>query len=194
VPARAVSFATLAQESLRGQHIEGGSGPELEARVTYQPENWTFPYGVHVATVEVDRDTGAVRVLGYWVAHDCGTLLNPMLVGGQIDGGVAQGLGGALLEELIYDNAGQPLSRTFMEYAVPTAVAMPPLVLGHRETPSPHTPGGMKGMAEGGTIGAPAAIANAVADALAPIGVPPDTINFYPLTPPRLFELLKRER
>jgi len=95
--------------------------PELEARFTYNPENWTFPSGVHVAAVEVARDTGTVRVLGYWVAHDCGTMLNPMLVDGQIHGGLAQGIGGALSEELRYDDAGQLLSGTFMDYAIPTA-------------------------------------------------------------------------
>jgi carbon-monoxide dehydrogenase large subunit len=189
-PARGLPFAALAQESLRGQNLPEGMEPGLEARATYHPANWTFPYGVHVAAVEVAPDTGVARVLGYWIAHDCGTVLNPMLVAGQIEGGVAQGLGGALLEELVYDDAGQLLSRTFMDYALPTASAMPPLTLGHVETPSPHTPGGMKGMAEGGTIGAPAAIANAVADALAPAGVDAAAINFYPLTAPRLFALL----
>lgn len=189
-PARTLSFATLAQESLRGQNLPEGMEPGLEARATYDPENWTFPYGVHVAAVEVARDTGVVRVLGYWVAHDCGTMLNPMLVDGQIQGGVAQGLGGALSEELVYDDGGQLLSRTFMDYAVPTAEAMPPITLGHLETPSPHTPGGMKGMAEGGTIGAPATIANAVADALHAAGVDGTAVVFYPLTAPRLFALL----
>src|SRR5439155_1565142 len=166
-PGRGLSFAALAQESLRGQNLPDGMEPELEARFTYNPENWTFPYGVHIAAVEVARDTGRVHLLGYWVAHDCGTMLNPMLVDGQLHGGLAQGIGGALSEELRYDAAGQLLSRTFMDYAIPTAETMPPITIGHIETPSPHTPGGMKGMAEGGTIGAPATIANAVADALA---------------------------
>jgi carbon-monoxide dehydrogenase large subunit len=125
---------------------------------------------MHIAAVEVARDTGSVRVLGYWVAHDCGTMLNPMLVDGQLHGGLAQGIGAALSEELRYDEAGQLLSRTFMDYAIPTAETMPSMTIGHVETPSPHTPGGMKGMAEGGTIGAPATIANAVADALAGAG------------------------
>jgi aerobic carbon-monoxide dehydrogenase large subunit len=190
-PARGLSFAALAQESLRGQNLPDGMEPELQARFTYNPENWTFPYGVHVAAVEVARDTGRVRVLGYWVAHDCGTMLNPMLVDGQIHGGLAQGIGGALSEELRYDDAGQLLSRTFMDYAIPTAETMPPITIGHVETPSPHTPGGMKGMAEGGTIGAPATIANAVADALAGAGVDTATVTAYPLTAPRVFALLQ---
>jgi len=190
-PGRGLSFAALAQESLRGQNLPDGMEPELEARFTYNPENWTFPYGVHVAAVEVARDTGRVHLLGYWVAHDCGTMLNPMLVDGQLHGGLAQGIGGALSEELRYDDAGQLLSRTFMDYAIPTAETMPPITIGHVETPSPHTPGGMKGMAEGGTIGAPAAIANAVADALAGAGVDAAAVAAYPLTAPKVFALLQ---
>ena len=190
-PGRGLSFAALAQESLRGQNLPDGMEPELEARFTYNPENWTFPYGVHIAAVEVARDTGRVHLLGYWVAHDCGTMLNPMLVDGQLHGGLAQGIGGALSEELRYDAAGQLLSRTFMDYAIPTAETMPPITIGHIETPSPHTPGGMKGMAEGGTIGAPATIANAVADALAGAGVDAAAVAAYPLTPPKVFALLQ---
>jgi carbon-monoxide dehydrogenase large subunit len=192
VPGRALTLTQLAREAQRGQNLPPGMDAALDARFTYQPDNWTHPYGVHVAVVEVCRETGVVQVLGYWVAHDCGTLLNPMLVDGQLAGGVAQGLGGALLEHLAYDDTGQPLCRTFMEYAVPTAPMMPPLVIEHLETPSPHTPGGMKGMAEGGTIAAPPTIASAVADALAGAGVPRDAVTFYPLTPARLFALLNR--
>jgi len=130
-------------------------------------------------------------VLGYWVAHDCGTMLNPMLVDGQLHGGLAQGIGAALSEELRYDESGQLLSRTFMDYAIPTAETMPPMTIGHVETPSPHTPGGMKGMAEGGTIGAPATIANAVADALAGAGVDAAAVAVYPLTASKVFALLQ---
>jgi carbon-monoxide dehydrogenase large subunit len=190
VPARAVTLAEVAREAQRGQNLPPGMDPGLDARFTYQPENWTHPYGVHVVAVEVSRELGTVDLLGYWVAHDCGTLLNPLLVDGQLAGGVAQGIGGALLERLVYDETGQPLCRTFMEYALPTAAAIPPLVIAHLETPSPHTPGGMKGMAEGGTIAAPAAVASAVADALAGGGVDPAAIDFYPLTPARIFALL----
>jgi aerobic carbon-monoxide dehydrogenase large subunit len=190
-PGRGLSFSALAQESLRGQNLPDGIEPELAARFTYNPENWTFPYGVHVAAVEVARDTGIVRVLGYWVAHDCGTMLNPMLVDGQLHGGLAQGIGAALSEELRYDESGQLLSRTFMDYAIPTAETMPPMTIGHVETPSPHTPGGMKGMAEGGTIGAPATIANAVADALAGAGVDAAAVAVYPLTASKVFALLQ---
>jgi aerobic carbon-monoxide dehydrogenase large subunit len=146
---------------------------------------------VHVAAVEVKRELGTVEILGYWIAHDSGPLINPMLVEGQLHGGVAQGIGGALMEELVYDEAGQLLSRTFMDYALPTAADVPDLVIARLQTPSPHTPGGSKGMAEGGTIGAPAAVANAVADALGALGIDSGAIDFYPLTAPRLFALLE---
>ena len=191
-PARALSLAAVAREAYRGQNLPPGMEPGLEARFTYQPENWTYPFGVHVAAVEIFRDVGTVRVLGYWIVHDCGSLINPMLVDGQIHGGVAQGIGGALLEQLLYDRNGQLLSRTFMDYALPTAETMPPLVVEHMQTPSPHTPGGFKGMAEGGTIGAPAAIANAVADGLRGAGVDQSTVDFYPLTASRLFALISQ--
>jgi carbon-monoxide dehydrogenase large subunit len=191
-PGRSVTVAAVAREAYQGQNLPPDMDPGLEARFTYQPDNWTFPYGVHVVAVEVSRELGTVTVLGYWLAHDCGTVLNPMLVDGQIAGGVAQGIGGALLEELVYDASGQLLCGTFMDYALPIASTVPPLVVEHLETPSPHTPGGMKGMAEGGTIGAPAAIANAVADALAGAGVEAGIVNFYPLTAARVFGLLSR--
>jgi carbon-monoxide dehydrogenase large subunit len=192
-PARALSLAAVAREAYRGLSLPPGMEPGLEARHTYQPPNWTYPYGVHVAAVEVMRDLGTVKILGYWIAHDSGTLLNPMLVDGQIQGAVAQGIGGALMEELVYDETGQLLTRTFMDYALPTAAAVPPLVIAHLETPSPHTPGGMKGMAEGGTIGAVPTIANAVADALGPLGIDAGAIDFYPLTAPRLRALMERQ-
>jgi carbon-monoxide dehydrogenase large subunit len=107
---------------------------------------------------------------------------------------VAQGIGAALEEQLVYDEGEQLLSRTFMDYAVPTAARTPEPVLAHLETPSPHTPGGVKGMSEGGTVAPPAAIANAVADALAGLGIDPSAVDGYPLTPPRLFRLMRAGR
>ena len=145
--------------------------PGLEATIYFDPPGQTFSGAVHVAAVEVDRDTGHVRVTRYVVVEDCGPVINPMLVEGQVQGAVAQGLGEALLEELEYDDAGQLLTATLMDYALPRADALPSLDIGHLETPSPHMPGGFKGMGEGGTIGAPAALANAVADALHPASV-----------------------
>ena len=145
--------------------------PGLEATIYFDPPGQTFSGAVHVAAVEVDRETGRVGVTRYVVVEDCGPVINPMLVEGQIQGAVAQGLGEALLEELVYDDEGQLLTATLMDYAVPRADAVPSLEIGHLETPSPLMPGGFKGMGEGGTIGAPAALANAVADALRPASV-----------------------
>jgi carbon-monoxide dehydrogenase large subunit len=121
--------------------------------------------------VEVDPETGRVTVRDYAVVEDCGPVINPMIVEGQIHGAVAQGIGEALGERLVYDESGQLQTGTLMDYALPTAATLPSFTIGHLETPSPLTPGGFKGMGEGGTIGAPAAIANAVADAVKPLGV-----------------------
>jgi carbon-monoxide dehydrogenase large subunit len=145
--------------------------PGLEATIYFDPPGQTFSGAVHVTAVEVDRETGRVHVTRYVVVEDCGPVINPMLVEGQIHGAVAQGLGEALLEELVYDAEGQLLTATLMDYALPKADVMPTLEIGHLETPSPLMPGGFKGMGEGGTIGAPAALANAVADAVRPVPV-----------------------
>jgi carbon-monoxide dehydrogenase large subunit len=191
VPTRGLSLAEVAREAYRGQNLPPGAEPALESRVIYQPENFAFTYGAHVVAVEVDRELGSVTFLGYWIVHDCGTVINPMLVDGQLLGGVAQGIGAALLEELVYDAAGQLLSGTFVDYLLPTAVDVPGLNLDHLETPSPTTPGGIKGMAEGGLIAAPAAVANAIADALGGAG---RAITFYPLSPQRLVRLMAEAR
>jgi carbon-monoxide dehydrogenase large subunit len=190
-PARSLTLAQVAREAYRGQTLPEGMEPGLETRFVFEPDNWTFPYGVHIAVVEVDSALGTVRILGYWVVHDCGRLINPVLVDGQLQGGIAQGVGAALLEELAYDDTGQLLSGTFMDYLLPTACEVPAVILRHLETPSPGNPGGIKGMAEGGTIAAPAAVANAIADALA--GVDPrlvGAVTSYPLSPPRILELM----
>jgi aerobic carbon-monoxide dehydrogenase large subunit len=190
VPGRGLTVAEIAREAYRGQRLPPGTEPGLEARHVHEPRNWAFSSGMHVAAVEVDRDTGAVQVLGYWLAHDCGTVINPLLVDGQMHGGVAQGVGAALLEELIYGDDGQLHTRTFMDYALPRAACMPEPGLAHLETPSPHTPAGVKGMSEGGTIAPPAAVGNAVADALSAAGVDVHAVDRYPLTPPYVSALL----
>jgi carbon-monoxide dehydrogenase large subunit len=138
--------------------------------------------------VEVDPGTGSVRLLRYLVAHDCGKLVNPVIVEGQIHGGVAQGVGGGLLEEMVYDEQGQLLTGTFMDYLVPTAAELPPIETVHLEFPSPRNPLGMKGIGEGGAISPPAAIASAVEDALAPFGV---KVTRAPLGPSTVVGLLE---
>ena len=140
-----------------------------------------------MALVEVDVDTGQVKLLRYVVAHDCGRVINPMIVDGQISGGVAQGIGGGLYEELVYDASGQFLSGSFMDYLLPTCAEIPPIEMIHLEYPSPRNPLGIKGVGEGGAISPPAAIANAVEDALQPFGV---CIRETPLTPERVRHLI----
>ena len=137
---------------------------------------------------EVDAGTGAVKLLRYLVvAHDCGTVINPVIVEGQIHGGVAQGVGGALLEEMVYDEQGQLLTGTLMDYLVPGATELPPIETVHLEFPSPRNPLGIKGVGEGGAISPPAAIANAVEDALAPFGV---RVTRTPLGPSTVLGLI----
>ena len=163
--------------------------PGLDASVTYEPPPITHSNATHVATVEVDIETGQVQLLRYIVVEDCGTMINPTIVNGQIQGGVAQGIGSALYEQAVYDEHGQFLTGTFMDYLLPTAADVPQVEIGHIETPSPYTLNGIKGMGEGGAIGPPAAIANAVADALSPFGV---RVNEVPLTPERVLSMLDR--
>jgi carbon-monoxide dehydrogenase large subunit len=149
----------------------GLSEPGLEATVHFDLPGPTFSGAVHLAVVEVDPETGRVQILKYALVEDCGPLVNPLLVDGQIHGAVAQGIGEALLEEVAHDPSGQLLTGTFMDYALPRASDVPAPEISHRETPSPLTPTGVKGMGEGGTIGAPAAVANAVADAVRHTGI-----------------------
>jgi carbon-monoxide dehydrogenase large subunit len=168
VPDRGIPVAEVA----RVAHTPRPDGaPGLEATHAFDPPGPTFSGAVHVASVEVDAETGRVAVSDYVVVEDCGPVINPMIVEGQIHGAVAQGIGEALGERLVYDDSGQLATGTLMDYALPGAAALPSFTVGHLETPSPLTPGGYKGMGEGGTIGAPAAIANAVADAVKPLGV-----------------------
>ena len=157
--------------------------PGLDATAHYEPPPSTHANASHIALVEVDSDTGKVDLLRYIVVEDCGTIINPTVVDGQIQGGVAQGIGTALYEHAIYDENGQFLTGTLMDYIIPTAVDVPQVEIGHIESPSPYTPHGIKGMGEGGAIAPPAAIANAVADALAPFDV---RVNAIPLTPERV--------
>jgi carbon-monoxide dehydrogenase large subunit/6-hydroxypseudooxynicotine dehydrogenase subunit gamma len=148
----------------------------------------TYPYGVHVAVVRVDRDSGAVAVERYLVAYDIGKAVNPMLVEGQIAGGVAQGLGGALWEEFLYDAHGEPLSVNFADYLMPTAREIPPIdTLITEDAPSPLNPLGLKGAGEGGANAVGAAVAAAIDDAL---GVP-GAVTQLPVTPQRLREMVR---
>jgi carbon-monoxide dehydrogenase large subunit len=148
----------------------------------------TYASAVHVAQVEVDVETGAVRLLRYLVAHDCGIVINPVIVEGQVHGGVAQGVGGGLLEDMAYDETGQLLAGSLMDYAVPRADDLPLIECEHLEYRSPRNPLGVKGLGEGGAISPPAAIANAIDDALAPLGV---RLTATPALPARIRRLIE---
>jgi carbon-monoxide dehydrogenase large subunit len=169
---------------------EERGGPGLEASAFYSPPHGTFASGVHGAIVEVDPRTGMVSFLKYVAVHDCGRVINPLVVEGQVHGGVAQGIGGAFYERLVFDKEGQLLNGSFMDYLLPTVEEVPHLEVEHVETPSPLNPLGVKGAGEAGTIPVPALFASAVDDALAPFGL---RIREMPLHPCRLHELL-RER
>jgi len=183
MPDRGVSVAEVARRALAPDALPPGMEPGLAATQSFDPPGPAFSGAVHVASVEVDPDTGLVTVREYTVVEDCGPVINPMIVEGQIHGAVAQGIGEALSERLVYEESGQLATGTLMDYALPVAGMLPFFTVGHLETPSPLTPGGYKGMGEGGTIGAPAAIANAVADAMKPLGV---TITTLPILPAAL--------
>jgi aerobic carbon-monoxide dehydrogenase large subunit len=190
VPGAEVSLAAVAQAARPGwdhgrpQGVEAG----LEETYYYEPPTVTWTYAVHVALVEVDIELGRVSIEKYVVAHDCGVVVNPMLVEGQIVGGAAQGIGGALLEELKYDSEGQLLAGSLADYIMPTACEIPSMHLIHQHSPSPLNPLGVKGVGEGGAIAPPAAIANAVCDALRPFKV---ELNRLPLKPERIREAIR---
>jgi carbon-monoxide dehydrogenase large subunit len=189
-PAIGIAFAELA----RIAYFDAGSLPPgvpagLEATARYASAAMSIWVNAsHVCTCEVDVETGQVTLLRYIVSEDCGPMINPNVVEGQIAGGTVQGIGGALYEHLAYDDDGNPIATTLMDYLIPTAAEVPTIEYGHIETPSPG-PGGYKGVGEGGAIGAPPAVVNAVADALAPFGV---RVTRLPLSPDRILELLDR--
>jgi aerobic carbon-monoxide dehydrogenase large subunit len=190
MPDRSVTVRDIARAAYAGvRRLPAGLEPGLEATRFYDPYYGTASNATHVAVVEVDRATCEVRTLRYLVVEDCGRMVNPLIVDGQVHGGVAQGLGAALLEEVVYDDSGQLLSGTLMDYVVPSACEVPWMEVHHLETPSSVTLGGFRGMGEGGTIGAPAAIANAIADALEPLGI---EVAELPMTPDRIFRLVAR--
>jgi carbon-monoxide dehydrogenase large subunit len=189
-PQRAASFSELARAAVPGwaSKLPEGLEPGLEDTFYFVPPTVTWANAVHVAVIEVDIQTGAIKLLDYIVAHDAGRLINPLLVDGQIHGGVAQGIGAALYEEIAYDENGQLLSGSFINYLLPGSMEVPKIKIVHLESPSPLNPLGVKGLGEGGAIAPPAAIANALADALSAFA---PRVNEIPLTPDRVLELLR---
>ena len=178
----------LAFSAWHAHNLPPGFEPNLEATATYDPPNFTFPSGAHVCVVEVDRETGKVGFLKYVAVDDCGTVVNPMIVEGQIQGGIAQGIGEALYEEAVYDDNGVLLTSSMMNYLVPSAVEIPSVTMDRTVTPSSTNAMGVKGVGETGTIAAPPAVLNAVLDALAPLGV---TQLDMPVSPERIWRAIQ---
>jgi aerobic carbon-monoxide dehydrogenase large subunit len=188
---RKISFAEVAEVAYAGSNLpkEAGMEPGLEATVFHDPPDSNDPLAMHLCAVIVDPDTGVVKLREYNTVDDCGVIINPMIVEGQVHGGLAQGIGQAMMEQVVYDRAGQLVSGSFMDYAMPRAHDMPPLRLDFHVTPAPSNPLGVKGGSETGAIGPPAAIGNAVVDALWHLGVRHIAL---PITPETVWRALKR--
>ena len=192
-PQLAVKLGDLARvlKGAPGYPFPNDIEPGLESSATFRVDQLAYSNACHVAEVEVDVETGSVRILRYLAMQDAGRLINPMIVDGQVHGGVAHGIGNAIFEWMGYDEAGQPITTTFADYLLPTAADVPKLQTLYKESPSPHNPLGVKGVGEVGVIPAAAAIISAVEDALSPFGV---RISQMPITPSRLAELIARAR
>lgn len=184
---KSVGWGELAPSAYVAKNIPPGFEPGLEASSFFEPENFTFPFGAHIAAVEIDRDTGQVRITKYTAVDDCGPQINPLLVEGQVQGGIAHSIGQVLFEQTVYDEQGQLVTGELMDYPMPRAEDIPEYRLGSTVTPSPSNPLGIKGVGEAGTIGATPAIANAVMDALYPFGVRHLDL---PLTPEKVWRAI----
>jgi aerobic carbon-monoxide dehydrogenase large subunit len=178
----------IALQAWTGHNLPDGMEPGLTATSVYDPPNFSWPAGTHIAVVEVDTETGSVDLLRYVAVDDVGTQINPAVVEGQIHGGVAQGIAQALFEEAVFDEDGNLLTSSMVNYLVPSAAELPSFELDATETPSPSNPMGVKGVGETGTIAAPAAVMNAVVDALSPFGI----IDIeMPASPERVWQALR---
>src|SRR6185436_14015269 len=188
-PSRSIRLGDLARlaNPMRGA-VKPGIEPGLEATRYFGPAMGATAFGVHACILSIDRETMQVKIEKYVVVHDCGTVINPKMVEGQVHGGVAQGLGNAFYEELVYDEDGQLLNGSFMDFLLPTALDVPPMEVGHEETPSPLNPLGTKGAGEAGAIPVAALFVQAVEDALQ---IPGFEIREIPLKPSRLWELVE---
>ncbi|HWZ29822.1 MAG TPA: xanthine dehydrogenase family protein molybdopterin-binding subunit [Bryobacteraceae bacterium] len=185
------SLKEIAAASYRAMQLPPNTEPGLVSTHFWEPPNFTFPFGAHIVVTDIDRDTGAIKIRRYVAVDDCGNMLNPLIVDGQVHGGVAQGLGQALWEQAVYDDNGQLITGELMDYAVPKAHMMPWIESSHTITPTPVNPLGVKGVGEAGTIGCSPAVVNSVVDALSPLGV--KHIDM-PLTPEKIWNLVKGAR
>ncbi len=186
---KSMAFGEVVGEAYYARQLPPGVEPGLTEQYVFEPPNYTFPFGAHLAVTEVDAETGEVRLRNYYAVDDCGRILNPLLVDGQIHGGLAQGIGQALWEDLVYDKNGQLVTGTLMDYAVPKAHQFPWFETTNTETKTPVNPLGVKGVGEAGTIASTPAIVNSVVDALRPFGV--RHIDM-PLKPEKIWRILKR--
>ncbi|PYQ93958.1 MAG: carbon monoxide dehydrogenase, partial [Acidobacteria bacterium] len=188
VSSREIAWPEITGLAYVAKSLPLGVEPGLEASSFFEPSNFTFPFGTHICAVDIDRETGHVSITKYVAVDDCGPQINPLLVEGQVQGGIAHSLGQVLFEQTVYDENGQLLTGEFMDYPIARATDIPEYVLGSTVTPSPINPLGVKGVGEAGTIGATPAIANAVLDALEPLGIGHLDL---PLTPERIWQAIK---
>jgi carbon-monoxide dehydrogenase large subunit len=184
----ALDFSAVVLAAYAARKLPPNTEPGLEVTRFFEPSNFTFPFGTHICVVEIDSDTGEPRLTKYVAVDDCGNVINPLVVDGQVHGGIAQGVGQALYEEVVYDENGQLLTGSLMDYALPRAHDLPNLELGRTVTPSPVNPLGVKGVGEAGTIGSTPAVVNAVVDALSEFGI---THLDMPLRPEKIWKVLK---
>ncbi len=187
-PNTSVTIQELGFAAFTAHDLPDGLEPNLQEQVTVDPPNFVFPFGAHVAVVEIDEDTGAVELIDYVAVDDCGTQINPLIIEGQLHGGIVQGVAQALFEEAIYDEHGNCTNPSLMSYLVPSAAEVPSMKLDSTVTPSTTNPLGVKGVGEAGTIGSAAAVMNAVCDALSPFGV---TDMEMPATPNRVWQAIQ---
>ncbi|HEU4978122.1 MAG TPA: xanthine dehydrogenase family protein molybdopterin-binding subunit [Solirubrobacteraceae bacterium] len=190
-PDKGMALAEIAGAAYIPDNLPEGMEPGLEESAFYDPENFVFPFGAHACVVDVDAETGRVNVVRYVAVDDCGPAINPLLIDGQVHGGVAHGIGQALYERVHYDDEGQLITSTFVDYALPTAAELPSFETDRTETPSPVNSLGVKGVGEAGTIAASPAVTNAVIDALRPLGV---TYINMPLTPMRVWSAIQEAK
>lgn len=190
-PEQSVDWATIAKAAYQAHTLGEGMEGGLEAHTSFSPGNATWPFGTHLAVVEVDEETGNVEILQYAAVDDCGNVVNPMIVDGQIHGGITQGIGQAMFEEAVYDSDGNLLTSSLLDYLIPTSTVLPSFQLSHTVTPTDVNPMGVKGIGEAGTIGSAHTIVNAVVDALSPLGV--KHIDM-PLRPKRVWAAIQEAR
>ena len=190
-PDKELSIQALAFGAFTAHDLPDGMEPNLHGSVTWDPPNFVFPFGSHIAVVEVDTETGMVTLVDYIAVDDCGNQVNPLIVEGQVHGGIAQGVAQALWEEAVYDDEGNLKNPSFLDYLVPSAAELPSFTLDHTTTPSPTNPMGAKGIGEAGTIASTPAVMNAIADALSPYGI---TDIVMPATPERVWQAIQASK